>query len=48
MIPKGRQSRVTISGDSAFTYNIEDTGEKRESLYYAPQFICQRLIEIDQ
>ena len=55
MIPqkkKGRESRVTISGDNSFFYEAEpeennNNNEGRKSSFYTPQFIRQKLIEID-
>ena len=53
MIPqkkKGRESRVTISGDNSFFYEADDSSKNeggRKSSFYTPHFIRQRLIEID-
>lgn len=50
MVPKGRQSRVTISGDKSFFYesNNDNKEKARESKSYTPTFNCKRFIEIDK
>lgn len=52
MVPKGRQSRVTLTGDKSFFYEAEEEKEendnRRKSSFYTPHFIRQKVIEIDE
>lgn len=49
MLPKGRQSRVTISGDQTLFYeSTEDNKPLRESKVFTPSFNRQRFIEIEE
>ena len=51
MVPKSRQSRVSLSGDCSFFYEeTNDPEEKgvRKSSLFTPQFIREKIIEIDK
>lgn len=49
MLTKGRQSRVTICGDIAIEYDIDEEMEKDEESYlYSPKIVKQKFIEISK
>lgn len=50
MLTRGRQSRVTICGDTAIEYDIdnEEIEEDPESYIYSPKIVKQKFIEICQ
>ena len=49
MLTKGRQSRVTICGDIAIEYDIDEEIEKDgESYLYSPKIVKQKFIEISK